>query len=108
MVILQQSSETFLAYDGSVAGFGVGGVLRKQKQVIFTLVRALQVVVVDVLGDGPLERGLAEENHPVEALLLDGPDETLGEGVKVGTSRRQRFGLDPRAAEDHVKRRRER
>jgi hypothetical protein len=41
-----------------------------------------KVMVVNVLGDSQLERRLAKEDHPVEALFLDGPDEALGEWTR--------------------------
>ena len=47
------------------------------------------MVVLDVLMDDEAEVTLPEENHPVETLLFDGPDEPLGMGVQVRASRRK-------------------
>ncbi len=44
-------------------------------------VRALQVVVLDVLGEHRLEVTSSEDEHLVEAFAPDGPDESLRDGV---------------------------
>ncbi len=49
---------------------------------ILPLMWTFKVMVVNVLGDSQLERRLAKEDHPVEALFLDGPDEALGEWTR--------------------------
>ena len=43
--------------------------------------QALQVVVIDVLGENEIEQAATEDQHPVETLAADGPDERLGEGI---------------------------
>ena len=46
----------------------------------------LQLVVLDVLLDDVPNVPLAEQDHLVQALVLDGPDEALGVGVQVGAA----------------------
>jgi len=47
-------------------------------------VRAVDVVVLDVLGEDCLEVTAAEDEHPVEALAPDGADHALTDGVRSG------------------------
>ena len=65
---------------------------------------SLSVVVLDVLMDDEAEVTLPEENHPVETLLFDGTDKSLGIGVQVRASRRELDRLDTAASEDLAKR----
>lgn len=65
-----------------------------QHSVADALVRALRVVVLDILAKGPSEGRLAEEDHPGQALLLDRAYEPLGVGVAVRRARWSQDGLD--------------
>jgi hypothetical protein len=49
----------------------------------------------DMLGDGVPKRRVAEEDHPVETLLLDRPDKPLGERIKLGLLGGSRTGSIP-------------
>jgi len=48
------------------------------------LVIALAVVVLDELRDRPAEMTFAEQDHPVQALVLDGAHKALGIGIRIG------------------------
>jgi hypothetical protein len=48
------------------------------------LVIPLPVVVSGVFASCLSQRPFAEEDHSIEALILDRPDESLGVGVQVG------------------------
>ncbi len=43
--------------------------------------RAVLVVVGEVLGEDLLEMAPTEDQDSIEALSADGPDEALGEGI---------------------------
>jgi hypothetical protein len=51
--------------------------------VVEALMVALEVVVLDELGDGEAEMPLPEQHELVEALGLDRQDKPLGERVEV-------------------------
>ena len=53
------------------------------------LVRSLPVVVLDILIDDKPQPPLAEDDHPIETLLLDRSDETLRVRVQVRAPGRQ-------------------
>jgi hypothetical protein len=41
------------------------------------------MIMGDVFGDGVMQGRFAEEDHPVEAFILDRFDESFGKGVEV-------------------------
>jgi hypothetical protein len=45
------------------------------------------MVMSEIFGDGVVEGGFAEEDHAVEAFVLDRLDESFGEGFEVRVSR---------------------
>ncbi len=45
---------------------------------------AVDVVVLDLLGEDGFEVAAAEDEHPVEALAPDGADHALADGVRPG------------------------
>jgi len=45
-------------------------------------VRAVDVVVLDLLGKDCFEMTATEDEHPVEALAPDGADDALADGVQ--------------------------
>jgi hypothetical protein len=80
----------------------IGGVLRKQKQVVFSLMRSfMKIVMLNIFSDGMAQRRLAKEDHAVEAFVFDGADESFGKGVEIRTSRRQRDWFDASTPHDH-------
>jgi len=48
------------------------------------LVIPLPVIVSDVLSSGFSKRPFAEEDHSIETVILDRPDESFGVGIQVG------------------------
>jgi hypothetical protein len=70
MVEPEQSAQSLVALDWPVAGCGVGRVLREEQAVVFPLMCPLMMVVFDVLRDGVLKRGFAEEDHAVETFRV--------------------------------------
>ena len=46
-------------------------------------VRAVRVVVLDVLGEHGFEMAASEDEHPVEALAPQGADHALADGVRT-------------------------
>lgn len=56
----------------------------------------MAVVVIDILGEHHLELTSAEDQHPVETLPADRPDEPLGEGVGPRSSDGCADDPDPR------------
>ncbi len=63
---------------------------------------AVSVVMGDVLGQDSLEVSTPDDEHPVEALTADGPDEALGEGVGPGSSDRGADDADTFCLEDLI------
>lgn len=61
----------------------------EQQDVTFPLVVPLAMAIVDVLAQRPPQRPLAEQDHPVQAPLLDRPDPALLVGIQVRAVRRQ-------------------
>jgi hypothetical protein len=106
VVELQQIAESAVAPDRPGAG-GVGVVLRREEDdVVLALVRTLVMVVLDEVVDGALEGRFAEQDQVIETFLLYAPDEPFGEGVEVGTPRRQAQQFHARRCDDVAKRRR--
>ena len=66
--------------------------------------RALAVVVLDVLAQDALELAPAQDQQPVEALLAQRADEALGVRVGVRRPERRPDDLDPLGPEDLVER----
>ena len=67
----------------------VDGHLRRRDQpIIDSLMIPLPVIVSGVLASGLSQRPFAEEDHSVETLILDRPDESLGVGVQIGRTGR--------------------
>ncbi len=82
MVEAQHSAEPLNAFDGARCRFDL--VVRLDQSIIDPLMIPLTVVVSRVLASGLSERPFAEEDHPIETLVLDRPDEPLRVGVQVG------------------------
>ena len=57
------------------------------------------MVVVDELRHRPSEMTLTERHHPVEALLLDGSDETLRMRIGIRCPHRRLYDANSRLAE---------
>ena len=57
--------------------------------------RAVFVVVDDVVGQDGFQMAAAQNQHPVEALASDGADEAFGEGVEPGARTGVRMVLMP-------------
>jgi len=70
---------------------------RLNQPVVDPLVVPLPVIMSGVLTSRFPKRPFPEEDHPVEAFILDRSDEPLGVGVQVGRTRRQADDLDPGA-----------
>ena len=51
--------------------------------IVDPLVISLPVMMRGVLTSRLPKRPFSKEDHPVEALILDGPDEPLGMGVQI-------------------------
>ncbi len=102
MIELQQPSKTLTADDWSVARLGIGSVLREQDDIVSSLVRPLDVVVLNEFRNRSLQRSLAEENYPVEAFIFNGSNESFSESVQIRASRRQRPCFDADRTQDHV------
>ncbi len=64
------------------------------------------VIVSGVLASRLLKRPFSEEDHPVEALILDRPDEPFRVGVQVGGPRGQANDLNAGVLEQIPERRR--
>ena len=47
------------------------------------LMIAFVMIVNDILGDRLPEVALAERNYPIQAFMLDGPDEALSVGIRI-------------------------
>jgi len=82
MVEAQHSAESLYALDGVRHRFGT--IIGLDQSIIEPLMIPLPVIVGGVLASGLSQRSFAEEDHPIETLILDRPDESLGVGVQVG------------------------
>jgi len=60
-----------------------------------SLVGPFEVIVLDELANRPVERSLTEQDHAVQALLLDRAYESFGEGVAVRSSVGREHGDNP-------------
>ncbi len=78
----QHPAEPLEALDWSDRRFVAA--IRLDQSVVEPLVIPLRVVMSGEISGRLLERPLAEEDHSVEALILDRSDEPLGVGVGLG------------------------
>ncbi len=76
--MLEQASQSLMATDLTSAGWA-----SIDDPVSDPLVRALPVVVLQVLSERLTQRGLAEEDHAIETFGLDREHEPLCKGVAV-------------------------
>ncbi len=76
--MLEQAPESLMATDLTSAGWA-----SIDDPVSDPLVRALPVVVLQVLSERLTQRGLAEEDHAIETFGLDREHEPLCKGVAV-------------------------
>ena len=86
IVMLKHAAETLLAFDLSNHEVLLH---RLNRHIADALVWPLGVVVFDVLIEHVPQLLLSEEDHLVQAFLLDGSDEALRVGVEVRRARRQ-------------------
>ena len=82
MVTSEQSAQPFPAQNRSVPWYRL--LWFGDESVADPLVWPLLVIVVNVFVDDVADMAFAKENHLVQALPLDGPDEGLSVGVEVG------------------------
>ena len=85
VVSLQQATQALAALDRAIPRRRC--VRFRRPTVVQPLVRALQVVMLDVLLDDVPNLALAEENDLVQALSLGGSYPRLAEGIQVRTPR---------------------
>lgn len=79
MVVVEKSAKSSFDLD-----FAQALSLRPADELVSnSRVTALVFVVNGKPCDGSIERCLPQEDHSIEALALDGSDESLGEGVHV-------------------------
>jgi hypothetical protein len=71
---ISAARQPLVASDWAVAWGRIRRMLREENQIVLALMGRFMVVMLDVLGDGMIERSLAEEDHAVEALVFNGPD----------------------------------
>src|SRR5436190_1121351 len=92
VVVVEETAETLMSgnYALGVAEHGIDEIVAD------ALVIALLEIVSLEFPAGPEQRIGAEEDHPVEALVLDGLDESFGVGVAVGSGGRDRNRADAR------------
>ena len=81
VVVLQHPTEALAALNGAVGAYRRG--LRMDQVVVEALVIPLVVIVRNELTDAPPQRALADQNHALEARLLDRADEALGVGIQI-------------------------
>ena len=82
MVEAQHPAEPLGAFDGARCRFGT--VRRLDQPIVDPLMIPLPMIMSGVLANGLSQRPFAEEDHSIETLILDRPDESLGVGVQVG------------------------
>jgi hypothetical protein len=92
MVEAQHPPEPLVAFDGARCRFGT--VRRLDQPIIDPLMIPLPVIVNGVLTSCLSKRPLAEEDHAIEALLLDRSNESFGVGVQVGRAVGQAHDFD--------------
>ena len=92
MVEAQHPAEPLGAFDGGPCRFGAVG--RIDQPIIDPLMVPLPMIVSGILASGLPQRPFAEEDHSIETLILDRPDESLGVGVQVGRTVRQAYDFD--------------
>ena len=92
MVVVQHPTDPLAALDATA-----GWRCRRQRQdqaIAEPLVIPLVMVVHDELADGAPQRALADQNHALEAGLLDGVHEALRIGVQVRSAGGESDGRD--------------
>ena len=93
MIEAQHSAESLGAFDGARRRFG--SICRLDQPIIDPLVISLPMIMSGVLAGGLSQRPFAEEDHSIETLIFDRPDESLGVGVGVGFAVRRRVQVGP-------------
>lgn len=102
MVEPEHSTEPLATIDR--AAFVLVKLSRLDEGVSQPLVVALPVIVFDVSLDRAPERGVAHEDHAIEALGFYGTHIALGECVQIRTSCRKSHRLDAHRLEDILER----
>jgi hypothetical protein len=97
MIETEHPAETFGTTNRT--GRALDGVLRRDQAVPDALVVPILMVVRREFPSCLPQRSFPEEDHAVEALLLDGPYGSLGVGVQVWRTRGQQHDLDPSCCE---------
>ncbi len=98
MIEAQHSAESLAA--SHCSGCPGRSAIQLDQLVVETLVVPLPVVVLGELMERPVQRVLAEEDHAIQALFLDGANEPLGVGIAVGRPHRALNGLNPGVGKD--------
>ena len=91
VVVPQRAAEALSANDDATSA--TDGRLGIDDHIFETLMVPFPMVVLDEIADGATQGVFAEEDHPVEALLLDGPHESLGPCVQIERPGRAPQGL---------------
>jgi hypothetical protein len=82
MVEAKHPAESLGTLDGVESR--VGAAIRLDQPIVDPLVVPLTMIMSGVLTSRLTQRSFAEEYHPVEAFILDRPDESLCVGVGLG------------------------
>ena len=82
MIEAKHPTESF--HTSNFAVVRILAAIRLDQSVVEPLVVPLGVVMSGELPRRFPKRSFSEEDHPIEAFVLDRPDETLGAGVQVG------------------------
>ncbi len=91
VVVVQQAAEPLAAFDLARGSAGLGA--QSEQPIVQPLVISLGMVVLQPLADRVSQRLLAEEDHAVDALGFEGPEEALQMRVQVRRPRRQKHAL---------------
>ena len=92
MIETQHSAESLDAFNSAEGRFcPIVGV---DQVIVESLVIPLPMIVNGVFASGLSQRPFAEEDHSIETLILDRPDESLGVGIQVGRAVWQAHDFD--------------
>ena len=104
MVEAQHSTEPLSAFDDANCRFGT--IAGLNQPILDALVIPLPMIMSGVLASRFPQRPFTEEDHPIETLILDRPDESLGESVQVGRAIGQSNDIDTGLLEEIAERQR--
>jgi len=93
MIVTKEPTKSLAATDGAVCTRWCEA-FRRNQPIVKTLVIPLPVIMRRECGESSTQVGFAEDDDPIQALLLDRPDEALRIRIAVGRLERRLHDAD--------------